>query len=85
MKYVFHNYPRQLILVCFLLNPKISIFLHYKDFPSLLINLSYVNEARMVAQFWEGGVIKGSVFRETAEKGSHSKGSFCLLERVKQT
>lgn len=55
MKYVFHNYPRQLISVCFLLNPEIPIFLHCKHFPSLLINLSYVNEAGAVAQllfFW---------------------------------
>lgn len=45
MKYVFHNYPRQLISVCFLLNPEIPIFLLCKHFPSRLINLSYVNEA----------------------------------------
>lgn len=45
MKYVFHNYPRQFISVCFLLNPEIPIFLHCKHFLSFLINLSYVNEA----------------------------------------
>lgn len=55
MKYVFHNYPRQLISVCFLLNPEIPIFLLCKHFLSRLINLSYVNEAGAGAQllfFW---------------------------------
>lgn len=55
MKYVFPNYSRQLISVCFLLNPKIPISQHRKHLPSLVINLSYVNEAGVVEQlffFW---------------------------------
>lgn len=74
MKYVFHNCPRQLISVWFLLNPQIPTFLHYKHFPSLLINLSYINEVRVVVQFGVcGGDVIKPIFRETAEKGTHPK------------
>lgn len=70
MKYVFHNYPRQLISVCFLLNPEIPIFLLCKHFPSRLINLSYVNEAGGGTITFFLNVIKGPILRETADKGT---------------
>lgn len=83
MKYVFHNYLRQLISVCFLLNPEIPVFLHCKHFPSLLINLSYVNEARVVAQLLFSGCYQRPYLRETADKGTHQKWSFDSAESLK--
>lgn len=72
MKYVFPNYSRQLISVCFLLNPKIPISQQHKHLPPLVINLSYVNEAEVVEQLFFLDVIKGPI-RETADDGVHSK------------
>lgn len=72
MKYVFPNYSGQLISVCFLLNPKIPISQHRKHLPSLVINLSYVNEAGWWSCYFFLDVTKGPI-RETADKGARSK------------